>query len=98
MNSSTSGASSAAAGRMMPGPAMSSGALQALGNAADAREQRREQFPILASAGAPALQQIHLHEVHGIEIRVTQTDRALHGRDEVEQLAAAADLEHLLAG
>src|SRR6516225_5630484 len=81
MNSSTSGSSCAAAGRMVTVSAIAStGALQPLRDAADAREQRREQLAVLAAAGAPALQQVHLHEVHGIDVGVAQADGALHGR------------------
>src|SRR6516162_7929937 len=98
MNSSTSGSSSAAAGRMVRPSGMSAGALQALGDAADAREQRREQLVILAATGPPALQQVDLHEVHRIDVGVAQTDGALHGRIEIEPLAGAADGENLTAG
>src|SRR5262252_5124359 len=77
---------------------ISPGALQTLGYAADAREQRREEIAILASAGAPALQQVHLHEIHRVEVRVAQADGALHGRIEIEQLTRATDLQHLAAG
>src|SRR5262249_46881386 len=77
--------------------ARSARALQPLGDATDAREQRREQLAVLTAARAPALQQVHLHEVHGIEVGVAQPDRALHGRIEVEQRAAVADGEHLRA-
>src|SRR6516162_6404534 len=98
MNSSTSGISPGSAGRMVMASGMgSTGALQSLGDAADAREQRREQLAVLAAARAPALQQVHLHEIHGIEVGVAQADGALHGRIEVEQLAAVADGEHLRA-
>src|SRR5262245_11683688 len=75
----------------------SSGALQTLGNPANTREQRGEQLSILAAAGAPALQQVHLHEIHRVDVRIAQADGALHGRVEIEQLTAVAYREHLRA-
>src|SRR5689334_15309831 len=105
MNSSTSGSSSAAAGRMLRVSGMecaarapSSGALQTLSDTANTREQRGEQLSILAAAGAPALQEVHLHEVHRVDVRIAQADGALHGRIEIEQLTAVTYREHLRAG
>ena len=39
-------------------------------------------------AGAPAPQQIHLHEMHRVDVRVAQHDRALHRRLAVQQALA----------
>ena len=47
--------------------------------------------------GAPALQQVDLHEVHRVDVGIAQLDRALQRRIGIEQLAAVLDGEHLLA-
>src|SRR4029077_15962241 len=78
-------------------PRRSSGALQPLGDAGDTRQQRLEQVAVRASPGAPALQQIHLHQADGIEGGTAQLDRALPRRIGIEQRAAAPDGEDLLA-
>ena len=68
------------------------------GDAADAGQQRLEQVAVLAAAGAPALQQVHLHEVHRVDVGVAQADGALQLWLGVEQRAAALDGEDLFAG
>src|SRR3979490_2085369 len=78
-------------------PRRSSRALQALGDACDTRQQRLEQVAVRASPGAPALQQIHLHQVDGIEVGVAELDRALQRRIGIEQRPAVLDGENLLA-
>ena len=55
--------------------------LQALRYPTDAGEQRIEQIAILALAGAPALQQVHLHQVHRIDVGIAQLDRPLQAWD-----------------
>src|SRR5262245_39879491 len=86
----------------IPGASLSdaatrSGALQSLADAAHRREQRREHFPILPSARTPASQQIDLHEVHRIDVRIAQHDRTLHGRLSVEESRTSTQLEDLFA-
>src|SRR6185312_17414417 len=49
-------------------------ALQSLRNAAGAREQRIEEITVGAAAGTPALEQVHLHEVHRIDVGAAQPD------------------------
>src|ERR1700716_3148562 len=78
-------------------PRRSSPAWQALGDACDTHQQRLEQVAVRASPGAPALQQIHLHQVDGIEVGIAQLDRALQRRIGIEQRAAVLDGENLLA-
>src|SRR5438105_2441580 len=72
--------------------------LQALRDPTDACQQRLEEVAVLAPCGAPALEQIHLHEIHGIDIRVAQLQRPLQGGIGIEQRLAALDLEDMLTG
>src|ERR1700691_6348161 len=63
----------------------SAGGLQSLRDAAYGDPQRAEQGLILAPRRTPALEQVHLHEVHGIDIGIAQVDGPLQGRIAVEQ-------------
>jgi len=65
--------------------------LQTLRNTVDAREQGLEQFTIGASACTPATQQIDLHEVHGIDIGVSECQRALLGAFAVQKFVLLFD-------
>src|SRR3974390_1828658 len=71
--------------------------LQPLRDAAHAGEERFEEVPVLAAARAPGGEQVDLHEVHRIDIRITQHDRALQGRICIEQPPGALHLEQSLA-
>ena len=51
---------------------LSASRLQAAGDATDCGHQGTEQPAIFPAAGAPARQQIHLHKVHRINIRIAQ--------------------------
>src|SRR3977135_530254 len=73
-------------------------ALQSLGDAGDACEECLEQIAIPAVARAPALQQVHLHQVHGIDVGIAQLYRSLQRRVRVEERAAVLDGEHMFAG
>ena len=53
-------------------------------------------MPLLA--GTVASQQLDLDGVHGIDVRVTQCDRALELRVAIEQSFRLDDLEHALHG
>src|SRR5689334_22631597 len=75
----------------------STGTLQTLRDPTDAGEQRFEQVPVLPLALTPALQQIDLHQVHRVDIRVAQLDRPLLCGIAVEERAAVFDRQHLLA-
>src|SRR4029077_11291984 len=87
------------AGRIVISPdTVSARGLHALGDGPDARQQRVEELAVGASPGAPALEQVDLHQVHRINVGVAQRNRALHGRVGIEQRAAVLDGEHLLAG
>src|ERR1700734_2389518 len=101
MNSNTRGTSSRLAGRMVMVSLIwlssSSDALQPLRNAARAGQQRLEEITVAAAAGAPALQQVHLHEVHRIDIRVAQPDGALQRGLAIEEARGAFQPQHALA-
>src|SRR5581483_8838069 len=74
----------------------STGALQPLRDAGNAGEQSLEEVPVAATGLAPAMQQIDLHEVHGVDIRVAQLDGALQGRVGIQQGARVLDREDML--
>src|SRR5512146_2562217 len=80
-----------------PRPLLSSDALQSLRDAAGAREQRLEKIAIAAAAGAPALEQVHLHEIHRIDVGIAQPDGALQRRIAVQQVCAALQPQDALA-
>jgi hypothetical protein len=52
----------------------------------------------VALAGAPALQQVDLHQVHRIDIRITQLDRALQRGIRVQELIALRDQQQVRSG
>ena len=109
MKASTSGISCSAAGRMVTVSGMvavevaGSGCAFSRCSAGPGRCRRRSPAAPRtgrgpgAPLGAPALQQVHLHEVHRIDVGVAQLDRALQCRIGIEQLAAVPDGEHLRA-
>src|SRR5215212_8805340 len=68
--------------------------LQALRYPIDACEQGLEEFTVLALRGTPATQQIDLHEIHGIHVRIAQLDRALQGGLGIEQAGTVFYFEH----
>src|SRR6185312_4163227 len=78
------------------GGTQSSDALQPLGDAARAGEERLEEVAVAAPAGAPALQQVHLHQIHRIDVGIAQPDGTLQRRLAVEQVRAALQPEHPL--
>ena len=55
----------------------------------------REQRLILAVSGAPALEQIHLHEMHGVDIGIAQRDRALQASDRCRAAAPRRAAQHV---
>ena len=63
-------------------------------DATSASKSSRSSRPRLA----PALQQVHLHEVDGVDVRVAQPDRALQRRLRVEQPRAALHRQDVLDG
>ena len=69
------------------------GGLQALGDAVDAGQHSLKQVFIFASAGTPTPQQVHLHQVHRINVGIAQGNGPLQGPVTVQQLAGLLNLQ-----
>jgi hypothetical protein len=69
-----------------------------LSDAADRGPQCSEQRFIAPARRTPALQQIHLHEMHGIDIGIAQHDGPLQRRVIVDETGGAAKPQHVVHG